>query len=194
VAAFLAPEDWMGFMPAWVRDMGNPSILLWLFGAFEVALALLMLALGVLPVFSALVSGSAETRASRDRTAATLLATSALERFRRCSPDALARLFAAPFDDFRSVKARVDAAVAAARLPESGPPALLEDPVLWPAGEDGFQEPTGRARAFRVLMAFTRTGPRTGQLACAVLWQDGPASARRTLCVSLGAIVAEPEV
>lgn len=43
ISSFLVPESWVGFFPAWMRDMMPANYLLMLFSLYELALALWLL-------------------------------------------------------------------------------------------------------------------------------------------------------
>lgn len=134
----------------------------------EIALAVLILALAIVPMVSLLISGTRETRLSRDRIVAAHLASSMLERFRMEPVQTLSVVF-------DSMEAGRDFVAA--------DPLLTPDPL--PPGYGPFLD---RFERFVLFELDSDSGGRKGTLKAIVRWEEK--GHRREL--SMGTVLVDP--
>ncbi|MBI4865193.1 MAG: prepilin-type N-terminal cleavage/methylation domain-containing protein [Candidatus Riflebacteria bacterium] len=162
------------------------------FTMVEIAIALLILSLGLLPMMGVFISNSEETRANKNRAFAAMLASSTLERYRRMSP---AMLAASNLDwaDENEVKQQC---LKMTSIKEK-PAVLGKDPFISPWVKDPGD---GYLKEFYALVGgkFSRyctfnydKASGTGELVVTVIWQEKPAGGQRTVSYALGALVSE---
>jgi prepilin-type N-terminal cleavage/methylation domain-containing protein len=184
------------------------------FTMVEVAIAVTILALALVPMLGVFLATSEETRANKNRTVAAALAASLLERYRSLPPEALTRMGFANWD---TVKSQVDqykttAGEAAPSVPANIDTDLIVSP--WSRGsgvgsgttagaqpgniyEKEFAEFIGKLK-FRRFVAFDQqreidtSGRHAGVLTCAVVWFERTGGATRALDYKLSAFAVDP--
>lgn len=156
------------------------------FSLVEIAIATLILALGILPMIGVFIANSEETRANKNRSFAAALAASALERYRKFRPETLA-------SKFKDVD---PAAIEAPKtLPETDKE-IENDPVLTLKEADQKDEASKEffriAKNFRRLAYFHPVNKRMGQLTCTVVWDEVAAGRHRIQVYSLATLLTDP--
>jgi type II secretory pathway pseudopilin PulG len=158
------------------------------FSFVEIAIAILILALGILPMIGVFISNSEETRANKNRSFAAVLASSALERYRKFRPEKLKSMFGTEIKPEEYENTR--------KLPESSPE-LATDPILTPknlAANDPakrFYEVIEKLN-FRRVLHFKQISNRVGQLQCTVVWSEKAAGREKVLTYSLATLLTDP--
>ena len=154
------------------------------FSLVEIAIATLILALGVLPMIGVFIANSEETRANKNKSFAAALASSALERYRKFRPETLAQKFSKEIDP-ESIKT----------LPETDKE-IENDPVLTPKEgdqkDDASKEFFRIAKNFKRVVSFKKINSRMAQLTCIVVWDEVAAGRHRMLVYSLATLLTDP--
>jgi hypothetical protein len=158
------------------------------FSFVEIAIAILILALGILPMIGVFISNSEETRANKNRSFAAVLASSVLERYRKFRPEKLKGMFA--------TEAKPEEWESSRKLPESSPE-LANDPILSPKNLPA-NDPSKRffeitEKNFRRVVWFKPgANNKTGQLQCSVAWIEKAAGREKVLTYSLATLLTDP--
>lgn len=157
------------------------------FSLVEIAIATLILALGVLPMIGVFIANSEETRANKNRSFAAALASSALERYRKFRPETLASKF--------STEINIQQVESSKTLPETDKD-IEADPVLTPPAaelkDDSAKEFFRIAKNFKRVAYFKKISNRMGQLTCTVFWKETTAGRERVLVYSLATLLTDP--
>jgi len=148
----------------------------------EIAIAIMILALGVIPLISVFISNSQETRANKNRSIAAALATSVLERYRRFRPDSI-QGFTGAVDP--------NAATVPAEAPE-----IANDPVLTPKDAKDSTKAffdLVKQLGFARVASYKKVSKRVGELTCTVFWrEDAGAGRERVMSYSLATMLTDP--
>ena len=157
------------------------------FSLVEIAIATLILALGVLPMIGVFIANSEETRANKNRSFAAALASSALERYRKFRPETLAAKFATEINPETIETSKT--------LPETDKD-IDADPILTPKDADikdaDSKEFFRIAKNFRRVAYFKKINDRMGQLTCTVFRKEVTAGRERVLVHSLASLLTDP--
>lgn len=154
----------------------------------EIAIAILILALGVMPMLGVFIANSEETRANKNRSFAAAIAASCLERYRKFRPKTLESMFKTEIkpEDFENAK----------NLPETSKE-IADDPILSPKkvdAKDPAKEFFDLLPRFRRVMSYKAVAgtERAGQLQCTVVWTEKAAGRERVLTYSLATLLTDP--
>jgi hypothetical protein len=162
------------------------------FSFIEIAIAVLILALGILPMIGVFVANSEETRANKNRSFAATLAASVLERYRKFRPATLDGKFAKG-----AVTPEIIAGWESSKtLPETSKE-LSNDPLLSPPQSELKDEMQKdffrRLDSFHRVVSFEMVGKRMGKLTCAVAWKENAAGhGERVITYTLATILTDP--
>jgi len=175
------------------------------FTMIEIAIALVLLAVALIPIVGVFLSSSEETRANKNRSIAAVLAASVLERCRHMRPEVL-----------RSVKdwASVQEVQTQKSAMTAGPdvPSWISKDALVSPWTDSQQTSNsflkefgsivqGRFRRFCSLVAYNAKAgentpmgenDRSGWLSVTVVWTEKTAGVSRTVSYSLSTLVSDP--
>lgn len=157
------------------------------FTLVEIAIATLILGLGVLPMLGVFIANSEETRANKNRSFAAALASSALERYRKFRPETLAAKFNKEINAGQVESSKT--------LPETDKE-IESDPVLTipdaQLKDDASKEFFRIAKNFKRVAYFKQINKRMGQLTCTVFWKESAAGRDRVMVYSLATLLTDP--
>ncbi len=162
------------------------------FSFVEIAIAVLILALGILPMIGVFIANSEETRANKNRSFAATLAASVLERYRKFRPSALD----GKFGKTAITPEVIEGWEKSKQLPETSKE-LAGDPLLTPPPaelKDEMQKDFfKRLDSFHRVVSFEMVGKRMGKLTCAVAWEESAAGhGKRVITYTLATLLTDP--